>query len=90
MQGLRKYGIEVSTSLGILRHHNDFTVHAYLQRFVMKRQVSSATGLERDKGGNSLGGTRALAMCAQCPESTTIKRVSPLEVEEDRRCDAVR
>jgi hypothetical protein len=43
MQGLRKYGIEVSTSLRILRHHNDFTVHAYLQRFVVKRQVSSAT-----------------------------------------------
>lgn len=43
MQGLRKYGIEVSTSLRILRHHNDFTAHAYLQPFVVKRQVSSAT-----------------------------------------------
>jgi hypothetical protein len=43
MQELREYGIEVSTSLRILRHHNDFTAHAYLQPFVVKRQVSSAT-----------------------------------------------
>ena len=40
---LRTYDIKISTSLRILRHCIEFTAHAYLRLFVVKRQVSSAT-----------------------------------------------
>lgn len=40
---LRTHGIKISTSLRILRHCIDFIAHVYLQIFVVKRQVSSAT-----------------------------------------------
>ena len=43
LQELRTHSMKISTSLRIMRHCIDFTAHAYLQLFVVKRQVSSAT-----------------------------------------------
>jgi len=43
LQELRTHVMRNLTSLRILRHCIDFTAHAYLQLFVVKRQVSSAT-----------------------------------------------